>query len=158
MYKRILLATDETNESLVALREGALIARRFGAQAFLLVVNIRSTGAIMADGIYPAPRSDEPARLLEVGLTRLRRLGVRASGAVVTGEPVTEIGIAARNFNADLIVVGHKKQSLLDRWWSRSAGHYIVDQSQCSVLIARNDISDLEFERQMTAYRTLADA
>ncbi|QUD89638.1 universal stress protein [Phenylobacterium montanum] len=147
MYERILLATDETRESLTALREGALLAHRFQSSVFLLVVITHSTGALMADSVYPAPRPTQGKSLLEAGLDRLHRLGLEASGAVVTGEPAVQIGAAATKFKADLIVVGHRRQSLLDRWWSGASGGYIVDQVGCSVLIARNCVSDEEFER-----------
>ena len=147
MYERILLAADETRESLTALREGALLAQRFSSQVFLLVVNTHNPGMLLADSVYPsAPRADAP-QLFATGLERLRGLGLEASGAVVAGEPAQQIGAAARRFRADLIVVGHRRQSLLDRWWSGTSRSYIVDQVECSVLIARNCISDEEFER-----------
>ena len=149
MYERILLATDETRESLVALREGALLAQRFGSKVFLLVVITHGTGALMADSVYPAPRTADGRPLLEAGMDRLRRLGLDASGGVVGGEPAPQIAAAAARFQADLIVVGHRKQSLLDRWWSGDSGGYIVDQTGCSVLIARDCITDEEFERRL---------
>ena len=147
MFERILLATDETRESLVALREGALLARRFKAKVFLLVVMTHGAGARMADGVYPMPRSADGEALLETGLDRLRRLGLEASGAIVAGEPAQQIGAAAARFKADLVVVGHRRQSLLDRWWSGSSGSYIVDNVGCSVLLARNCVTDADFER-----------
>ena len=156
MYERILLATDETRESLIALREGALLAQRFKAKVFLLVVMTHSTGAIMADSVYPSPRSPDGGPLLEAGLDRLRRLGLEVSGAVVAGDPPQQIGAAAVRFKADLVVVGHRKQSLLDRWWSGASGGYIVDQVGCSVLIARNCVTDKEFERLMAPTEAVA--
>ena len=147
VFERILLATDETRESLVALREGALLARRFKAKVFLLVVMTHGAGARMADGVYPMPRSTDGEALLEAGLDRLRRLGLQASGAIVAGEPAQQIGAAAARFKADLVVVGHRRQNLLDRWWSGASGSYIVDNVACSVLLARNCVTDEEFER-----------
>jgi len=147
MYKRILLASDETRESLVALREGALIARALGAEAFLLIVERATLGHRMADGVYPVPRDSKTALdLLGLGLTRLRRLGVPCAGEVVFGEPATEIAACAQAFHADLIVVGHRKRSLVERWWSGESGAYLVDTVACSVLVARDTISDAEFE------------
>jgi nucleotide-binding universal stress UspA family protein len=97
MYKRILLASDETRESMVALREGALIARALGAEAFLLIVEAATAGQRIADGVYPAPRDSRPAlELLDLGLTRLRRLGVASRGEVVFGEPAAAIAACAR--------------------------------------------------------------
>ena len=150
MYKRILLASDGSRESLVALREGALIARALGAEAFLLIVEPTTPGQRVADGVYPVPRDSKPAReLLELGLTRLRRLGVPGRGEVVLGEPPGAIAACARTFQADLIVVGHRRCSLMERWWSGPSGAYLVDSVVCSVLVARNTISDAEFEAHL---------
>ena len=147
MYKRILLATDETRESLIALREGALMARDYGAAVYLLVVVTHSVGALMADSIHPTSPTSNGKPLLEAGLDRLGRLGLTATGAVVTGEPPQQIGAAAARFNADLVIVGHRRQNLLDRWWSGASGGYIADYVTCSVLVARNCVSDEDFER-----------
>ncbi len=147
MYKRILLASDETRESLVALREGALIARALAAEAFLLIVEHATVGHRMADGVHPLPRNSKAAlELLGLGLTRLQRLGVPCRGEVVFGEPAAEIAAYARAFQADLIVVGHRRRSLVERWWSGQSGAYLVDTVGCSVLVARDTISDAEFE------------
>lgn len=155
MYKRILLASDETRESLVALREGALIARALGAETFLLIVEPATAGQRLADGVYPAPRDSKTAvELLELGLTRLRRLGVPSRGEVVFGEPPAVIAACAQTFRADLIVVGHRRRSLVERWWSGPSGGYLVDTVACSVLVARDTVSDAEFE----AYLERAEA
>jgi nucleotide-binding universal stress UspA family protein len=150
MYKRILLASDETRESLVALREGALIARALAAEAFLLIIERATPGHRMADGVYPVARDSRAAlELLGLGLTRLRRLGVPCRGEVVFGEPAVEIAAYAQTFQADLIVVGHRRRSLMERWWSGESGAYLVDTVACSVLVARDTISDEEFEAEL---------
>jgi nucleotide-binding universal stress UspA family protein len=146
MYKRILLASDGSRESLVALREGALIARCFKAEAFLLIVDPEGPAHRMADAVHVAPRGDDAQQLLAFGLQRLKRIGVGCGGEVVANEPAIAIASCARKFSADLVVVGHRRQSLLERWWSGASGAYLVDHVGCSVLIARNVISDEEFE------------
>jgi nucleotide-binding universal stress UspA family protein len=151
MYKRILLASDGSKESLVALREGALIARAFDAEVRLLIIERESPGMRVADSVYPMVRSEGSEILLQRGLSRLSRLGVRASGEVVSGEPAQLIGAAARRFSADLVVVGHRRQTLLERWWSGVSGAYLVDNVACSVLVARNVISDEEFDAALQA-------
>lgn len=151
MYRRILLAADGSRESLIALREGALIAAAYKASAFLLVIEREAPGVRVADGIYPLPITSEVSRLMEAGLARLRRLGIEATGAAVSGDPAAAISKAAKKFQADLVVVGHRRQSLLDRWWSGSTGAYLADNVACSVLVARNVISDEEFESHIAA-------
>lgn len=152
MYKRILLASDGARESLVALREGALFARALGAEAFLLIVDAETPGVQMASGVHPVARDATPLKdLLALGLSRLQRLGVKADGAVHAGDPATVIAETARTFRADLIVVGHRRTSLLERWWSGASGAYLVDRVPCSVLVARDLISDAEFEAHLSA-------
>jgi len=149
MYERILLATDETRESLTALREGALLAKALGAKVFLLVVVDQGAGVLMAAGVHPVQHASGAQSLLDSGLDRLRRLGVSASGAAVVGEPALEIGAAATRFVADLVVVGHRRRPLWERWWSGKSGAYLVDHVACSVMVARNRVSDEEFEARL---------
>ncbi|HEX4181505.1 MAG TPA: universal stress protein [Caulobacteraceae bacterium] len=149
MYKRILLASDLSRESLVALREGALIARAYEAKVFLLIVDPETYGSRLGDSVHPRPLNGEPAALLELALSRLTRLGVSATGEAVIGEPTPLISAAARRFQADLVVVGHRRQSLFDRWWSGSSGAYLADSVNCSLLIARDVVSDAELEARI---------
>jgi nucleotide-binding universal stress UspA family protein len=149
MYERVLLASDGTQEGLTALREGALLARDWRARVFLLVVTLNTPGARLADSVHPIPRGEEERALLTRGLARLGEMGVQATGAVASGEPAMEIGAHARSFKADLVVVGHRRQGLMERWWSGASGAYLVDHVPCSVLIARRIVSDQEFERRL---------
>ncbi len=149
MYERVLLASDGTQEGLTALREGALLARDWRARVFLLVVTLNTPGARLADSVHPIPRGEAERDLLERGLTRLGEMGVQASGEVVSGEPAMEIGARAKSFSADLVVVGHRRQGLMERWWSGASGAHLVDHVPCSVLIARRIVSDEEFERRL---------
>lgn len=87
--------------------------------------------------------------LLDLGLDRLRKLGVRATGQLSRGEPSQLISQCVRARKIDLIVLRHRRQSFLDRWWSGSAGAYIIDGVPCSLLIARDKITDREFEQHM---------
>jgi nucleotide-binding universal stress UspA family protein len=149
MYKRVLLASDQMPESLVALREGALIARAFQARAFLLIIDRDDAARRLSQSISPTARSGDPNDLLGLGLGRLAKLGVAAKGELVFGEPQLVIPAYARSFNADLIVVGHRRQTFLERWWSGASGAYLVDGVSCSVLLARDTITDDEFERYL---------
>lgn len=153
MYKRLLLASDRTRESLVALREGALIAQLFGASAHLLIIDRETTGVRVAEGMSLHRLPTQGQELLDMGLERLRRLGVAATGELVRGEPAQLITARVRTIRADLIVLGHRRQSFLDRWWSGASGGYIIDGVPCSVLIARDTITDAEFERHLQAAR-----
>lgn len=155
MYKRILLASDGTRESLVTLREGVLMSKALGAEVFLLIVEAPTVSETIANSVYAAPRNATASLgLLRLGLERLDALGVRATGELVTGEPSVCIARRAKAFEADLIVVGHRRRTLMERWWSGSAGAYLVDIVACSVLVARDTITDAEFERHLAGLPT----
>jgi len=160
MYRRIVLAFDNTVEGRSALREGALLAKRYHAEVFLLSVLADSTAVAFAEGAQPgaaASHADAYGRVLEEGLARLRQLGFTPKGKVVRGEPAQQIGEFARQVDADLVVVGHRRRNLLDRWWSGSTGAYIVDHIGCSLLVARKSISDEEFGREIAKMNALDD-
>lgn len=149
MFDRILLASDGTYEGLVALREGAILAKGFEARVFLLIVESISTAAHVAGALHMVAPDQEAQALLERGMSRLSALGLRAEGAVARGEPVALISEQAKAWGAELVVLGHRRQSLLERWWSDAHGAYLVDHVGCSVLIARQVVSDDDFESRL---------
>lgn len=153
MYKRILLASDGTRETLVALREGALIPQSFGAGAHLLIIDPETPASRAAEGYYASQSPVHGRELLDLGLSRLGQLGVEASGELVRGDPVQLIATRVREYGIDLVVVGHRPQSFLDRWWSGPSDAYIIDNVPCSVLLARDSISDDAFEQHLKACR-----
>ena len=84
--------------------------------------------------------------ILNEGAARLRQLGFDPVAKLVRGQPAEEIGNFAREVGADLIVVGHRRQSAFDRWWSGPKGSYLMDYTDCSLLVARNAVSDEAIE------------
>jgi nucleotide-binding universal stress UspA family protein len=154
MYARVLLAYDGSDEGRKALREGALTALRVNAKVFLLCVAPESPSVRTAEGIHAgviAQTQDIYPALFDEAIERLRDLGLSSAGKIVTGEPADEIASYAREVEADLVVVGHRRKSLIERWWSGDSGAYLVDRLQCTLLIARNNISDAEFYAGMKA-------
>ncbi len=152
MYKQILLAYDGSLEGALALREGALLARRAGAKVFLLCVVPAANGVELAEGVYQgavAKQIESYRTLLERAVERLRELGFAPAARLLVGEPTPIIGAVAKEIAADLVVVGHKEQSFLSRWWSGSTQATLSEQLTCSLLIARQTLSDEEFEAQV---------
>lgn len=154
MYKRILLAYDGTAEGRAALREGALLAKHCRAQVFLLSVIVETAGTRTAEGMGAGGgiQHDENYRaLLDDSVARLRKLGFDPVAELVRGDPAQEIGAFADKIAADLVVVGHRKKGLFERWWSGPSGAYLVDHIHCSLLVGRTIISDEAFEAEMTS-------
>jgi nucleotide-binding universal stress UspA family protein len=158
MYKRILLAYDGSVEGRTALREGALLARQCGAKVFLLSVLADDATFLLAEVALAGASvrlEDDFTEILNEGIARLKKLGFDPVAKLVRGQPAEEIGNFAREIEADLIVVGHRRQSAFDRWWSGPKGAYLMDYTDCSLLVARNVISDEAIEAAfMTSGRT----
>ena len=149
MHKRILLAYDGSLEGRTALREGALMARQCGAEVFLLSVLVDSATLLLPEVALAGAlvhTEDDFMDILNEGAARLRKLGLDPTAKLVRGQPAEEIGNFARQIGADLIVVGHRRQSAFDRWWSGPKGAYLMDYTDCSLLVARNVISDEAIE------------
>jgi nucleotide-binding universal stress UspA family protein len=148
MYERVVLAYDGTREGRTALREGALLAKRFGAAVYLLCVVAETPGVRLGESAHAgaiAHTQDTYGGLFEEAMARLAAFGFEAEGRVVQGEPAEAIAAYARQVGADLVVVGHRRQGLLERWWSGRSGAYLMDHLTCSLLIARNSVSDEAF-------------
>ncbi len=160
MYKRILLAYDGSVEGRTALREGALLARQCGAQVFLLSILVDTGTFLLADVAHAGAFiqvEDDFTDVLNEGVARLRQLGFDPVAKMVRGEPAKEIGAYARQIEADLIIVGHRRQGAFERWWSGPRGAYLMDYTDCSLLVARNVISDEAIEAARLASSQTTD-
>ena len=99
-----------------------------------------------------SPKASRPARsdrlqetykaILSEGLDRLKQLGFTPKARLVIGDRAEQIGAFAREIGADLVVVGHRKQKLFQRWVVRLLCRHLVDHLGCSLLIGRNTISE----------------
>jgi nucleotide-binding universal stress UspA family protein len=128
------------------------LARQCGAEVFLLAVLV-DPGALLLPEVALAGASvrmeDDFMEILNEGVARLRKLGFEPTAKLVRGQPAEEIGNFARQIEADLIVVGHRRQSAFDRWWSGPKGAYLMDYTDCSLLVARNVVSDETIEAML---------
>ena len=81
MYKKVMLAYDGSLEGAVALREGAILAKKCGAEVFLLSVVPHLAGLQVAEGVHGGVvaheldrREDVDADLVVVGHRKRNRL------------------------------------------------------------------------------------
>jgi nucleotide-binding universal stress UspA family protein len=148
MYKSILLAYDGSREGVMALREGALLARTCGAKVVLLSVVPGGTApAEFAAGVGGTlvDQIDGYKDLLRQATAWMTERGFEPTPKLVMGDPAQSIGAVAKEIAADLVVVGHGRKNVLSRWWSGSTKAYLSDHVGCSILIACNPTSDDAF-------------
>jgi nucleotide-binding universal stress UspA family protein len=152
MYRRILLAYDGSVEGRRALREGARLAQICPAEVFLLAVVESSPGYAMDAATVPLMESEreEYEEILAEGARRLVALGFAPTTRLETGDPAQKIGAVAKEIGADLVVVGHRRRGALARWLIGSVGTRLIDQLECSLLVARMELSDEQFAAAMS--------
>lgn len=155
MYKRVLLAYDGSVEGRTALREGALLAKHFDAEVFLLSIVADNAGVQLAEGLYPgvvARESGAYQEVLDEGVERLKQLGLSRVVAVLEfGEPGRAIASFAKRMETELVVVGHGQRGALERFWTGSTGAYLLEHADCSLLIARDITADQMLDVEIAA-------
>jgi nucleotide-binding universal stress UspA family protein len=157
MYTKVLLAYDGSIQGRRALREGAKLAQLCDAEVFLLaVVEISSIMTPEAGLAIPIEQqaADYKAILAE-GTERLKALGFSPTSRLEVGDAGQKIAEVAEEIGANLVVVGHRPQGPLARWFG-SVGSYLVKRLRCSVLVAQTEIGDREFEQLKPQNETVA--
>lgn len=146
MYRKILLAYDGSREGRMALREGAILAKQCAAKVYLLAVvpHVDPEGALTTTAEHQHYRD-----ALDEGVQRLTAFGMEPIAKLAAGDASRVIGAYAEEVEADLVVVAHQRRSLFERWWSGAFGSYISDNIHCSLLVARDVISDAVFAQKM---------
>src|ERR1700716_585502 len=149
MYKKVLLAYDGSVEGRRALREGAKLAQLCRAEVFLLaVVEVSSIMTPEAGLTIPIElQTEDYTAILNEGTERLKALGFSPTARLEVGDAGQKIAEVAEEIGAHLVVVGHRPQGPLARWFFGSVGSYLVKRLRCSVLVAQTEISDDEFEQ-----------
>jgi len=147
-----LLATTGRTPAERALRRAAEYARTFDANVVVVSVAaprpLADVGASGAFGLmpyyaYPAEGLGQPAerdeQLWEQHRERVRALfsdaEVEAEFAGVAGDPAEELIDAAKQRQADLIVVGTHEPGFLERLLAGSVSQDVARRARCDVLI-----------------------
>jgi nucleotide-binding universal stress UspA family protein len=153
MYEKILLAYDGSRDGREALAQAKSLASASGATVHLLAIIDSSENMALVEGtaIVPDNREFVMQSVLEAGMKRLQSVGCTATNDVRYGNPAEQITLAARQMNADLIVVGHRDQGTLARWLNGSVGESILHHPPCSVLVA---VKSEQMKNNVTPTRT----
>jgi len=138
MFKKILLAFDGSEPAKKAFDRCLEMSRSFGAQMHVVAV------------VRPPEFAEEveTKALIETGrnqysaqLERLKSLadaaGVHLTAQTRVGHPAEQIIAAAEEWQADLIVTGHRGRGLFERWLLGSVSRLVIAYAHCAVLVIR---------------------
>jgi nucleotide-binding universal stress UspA family protein len=140
LFKKILIAIDNEPVAAHAADIGAELARLAGAEmAFIHVidpelVNAADTG--IQPAVFAASAKEEARKLIDDFRKRLPPQAT-ALDFVQVGSPLTEIVAAAKDWPADLIVIGSHGRAGIKRALLGSVAEGVMRHAPCPVLVVR---------------------
>ncbi len=121
VYRHLLIATDGSPTADRAARKGYDLAEAMGASVTLAFVGHPATGTLIAEDTVATYGSDEVATTID-----LRQ-----------GDPSEELLAAAREAEADLIVIGNKGMKGAKRFFLNPVPERVVGRTDRDILVAR---------------------
>jgi len=138
MLRRILAAYDGSESAQRAFEFALDQAKAFGAELILLSVARPSEPPTMVETTAMLEAATEH---YEQDFERFRKAAedakVTMKTMVVVGHPADQIVHHAAEQHADLIVMGHRGKSIIQRWLLGSISKRVVSYASCSVTIVR---------------------
>ncbi|MBP7713030.1 MAG: universal stress protein [Gammaproteobacteria bacterium] len=138
MFHRILVAVDGSDSALKAFEAAVDLARKYGSTLAVLAV---SRPPEFAEDVETEAILEHSQSYYQGVLDALRAradtgdLVIRYEVAV--GHPAEKILACAENDRIDLIVVGHRGKSFLQRWLVGSVTKHVINHAHCAVLVVR---------------------
>ena len=134
--KKIVLGYDDTEGSQRALERAAQLTKAFGSE--LIVISVAPIAPSVGRSAGPVDSTDPPAKHAEE-LAQARKYleeqGVSAEYTPAIGYPADTIVELANERDADLIVVGTREPSFLQRVLGQSVSDSVSHKAHCDVLI-----------------------
>jgi nucleotide-binding universal stress UspA family protein len=137
-FRRILLATDGSEQAEAAVE--ATIALGRSASAEVRVVHVWNIEVYRHNGHMDVEGRGEVASLLSRTVGRLQAAGIVAEARLCqarTDQVAATIALAAREFAADLVVLGSRGLSDWQSIFSHSVSHQVLSAVDCPVLVVR---------------------
>ena len=132
----IIVGYDETEPSKRALERAAELAQAFGASIVVTsVARVLVPGPHGAGGIDPLDPVELHQEQLDHAKAFLTERNVVAEYQTAAGEPAEAIVELAEHRQADLIVVGTREPSIIQRLLGLSVSASVARRAHCDVLI-----------------------
>lgn len=139
MYERILVAVDSTPETAEVLARAADLAKPLGAQ--VRVLHVQTVDVIDGGGVGGIVEEDADAarEVVTDAVAALREAGVTEvegwSGETLRSDIPNAVLDQARDYGADLLVLGARRNHGLARLFLGSVSDAVVHRAPCPVLL-----------------------
>lgn len=138
MFKKLLVAFDGSEHAMRAFDMALAIADANGAEIVVLSVAQPAEPATMVETSAAIDSATEQfEQQFEELRKRAERRGMAMRSKVAVGHVAEQIIRAATQEAVDIIVMGHRGKSLVQRWLLGSVSKRVISYAPCSVLIAR---------------------
>jgi nucleotide-binding universal stress UspA family protein len=150
MFQRILVAINNDDTSYIVFEEAIALAKQIRASVMLLhVLSSELKEPTLVSYSYPVITEEmmqqfrhQWEEVEKAGLVRLKELSDEAISVGLTPEFTQSIGNpgqvicqVAKNWNADLIILGRREQSALGELIMGSTSQFVTRHSSCAVLL-----------------------
>lgn len=142
LFKKILIATDGSENNQTAVEEGIKIAHACGSSVYVVyVIDMRAFESVPADvGMRDTYLllQNEANQVLD----RVRTLGedLKIETKILEGRPANEIVEFAEDNGIDLIVIGTQGKTGLKRLLLGSVAETVIRSATSMVLVVKNNI------------------
>jgi nucleotide-binding universal stress UspA family protein/quercetin dioxygenase-like cupin family protein len=132
----ILHPTDFSENSRPAFETACALAREYHAALLVLHVMMPSD-SVLLKGPPPSPLKpiESQASAVRLPWPRPSDPQVRAEHRLADGDPAEEILRLARVASCNLIVMGARGKSALERFWTGSVAEVVLREARCGVLV-----------------------
>ena len=136
MFQRIAVAYDGSHQSRAAFDCALEIAVRFGSELRVIsVVRLpEPTTRVELHAVIEEGQEHFRAEFETLG-KRAAEHGVALQTEVLEGHPADQVVRAAERFHADLIVMGRRGRSTVERWLLGSVSERVLRDAHCPTLV-----------------------
>lgn len=139
-FKRVLLTTDASEEADAAIDATIALLRDSHSSAEVRVAHVWNLEVHHPHGHWDIEVRSEAEKLVGAAVQRLNAAGVRTDSEILRADSehvADAVAIAAREFKADLVVVGSRGLSDWQSMFKHSVSHQVLRVVDCPVLIVR---------------------
>ncbi|MCD4821283.1 MAG: universal stress protein [Methanococcoides sp.] len=145
LYKKVMVATDGSEQNKKAISYGIEFAKLSGAKLYVVyVVDTAAFASIPMDAgwemmyeLLETEGKDASNQVVELGEAQ----GLEIESAVLEGHPSNEIIEFAEGNNIDMIVIGTLGKSGIDRFLLGSVAEKVTRNSKVPVLVVRGEVN-----------------
>lgn len=137
-FQKIVLATDGSDQADAAV--GVAMSFALASGGAVRVVHVWNLEVHHRHGVWDVEMRSEAERLIGDTVKRMRAAGIEADGEITradSGHVAAAVAQAARQFGADLLVVGSRGLSDWQSITGYSVSHHLLTAIDCPILIVK---------------------